>query len=107
MTVLYSGWMPCFMMSVPGLRKGRDYTEKSTPSHRVEEFRVLLGGFQLVDQEFGRLELVHRVEQLAQDPDLLQERRLDQELLAAGGGGGHVGRGGDGLFVPPAVRGGL
>src|SRR5258706_4646440 len=114
----YWGWMPCFI-AVSKLRKGADYTEKSgqggefggefrarflaTP-HRIEELGVGLGGFQLVDQEFGRLELVHREEQLPQDPDLLQERGLDQQLLAPRAGAVHVDGRIDALLVHPAIE---
>src|SRR5688572_21871470 len=54
-----------------------------TPTHRVEELGVRFGGFELVDEEFGGLELVHREQQLPQHPDLLQDGLLDEELLAA------------------------
>src|SRR5262245_43037409 len=55
-----------------------DFLATSTPPHRVEELGVRLGGPELVDQEFGGFQLVHREQQLPQHPDLLQDRRLDQ-----------------------------
>src|SRR5215469_15374383 len=54
--------------------------------HAVEELVVVLGGAQLVEQEFGRLELVHAEQQLPQDPHLGQDVRPDQQLLAASAG---------------------
>src|SRR5690606_38485210 len=40
--------------------------------HRGEELVVALGALHLVEQELHRADLVHAVQQLAQDPDLLQ-----------------------------------
>src|SRR6185437_7603061 len=40
--------------------------------HRIEELVVGLGVLHLVEHEFHRGHLVHRVQQLAQDPDLLE-----------------------------------
>src|SRR5258708_7641631 len=53
----------------------RDEAQEAEPlatPHRIKELGVVLGLLDLVDQEFGRLEVVHRVEKLAQHPDLLQ-----------------------------------
>src|SRR6185437_13453186 len=50
----------------------------SAPAHRVEEVGVALRRLDLVEQEFHRLELVHRIEELAQDPHLLQDLGLQQ-----------------------------
>src|SRR3974390_3298023 len=54
--------------------------------HRAKELVVGLRVLHLVDEELDRGELVHRVQQLAQDPDLLQlVLRGDQLLLARAG----------------------
>ena len=66
--------------------------ERSTALHRSEELVVGLGVLHLVEQEFDRSELVHRMQQLAQDPDLLQLVRLDQQLFAARAGAVDVDR---------------
>src|SRR3546814_17135124 len=55
-------------------------------SSDLEELVVGLRALHLVEQEFHRCDLVHRLQQLAQDPDLLQQLRLDQQVLAAGAG---------------------
>src|ERR1700712_480588 len=52
-------------------------------SHHVEKVQVGLAGLHLLEHELHRLDLVHRIEQLAQDPRLLQDLRLEQHLLAA------------------------
>src|SRR3954452_17154010 len=62
---------PCFT-------KARIIQAFLAAAHRIEELGVRLGGLQLVDQEFGRLELIHREEQLPQHPDLLQDRLLNE-----------------------------
>src|SRR4051794_3470460 len=54
--------------------------------HRLEELAVRLGVAHLVDQELGSRQLVHRVQELAQDPDLLQLLRRGDQLLAARAG---------------------
>src|SRR3972149_8741029 len=89
------------LLSCPALAagKGANYTEisdlkqrqptwptRSAAAHRVEELGVGLGGAHFVDQEFGRLELVHRKEELPEHPDLLQDVLLDQQLFAARAG---------------------
>src|SRR5579859_5669786 len=58
--------------------------------HGVEELVVVLRRAQLVEQEFGRLELVHAEEQLPQDPHLGQDVGRDQQLLAPSAGAVHV-----------------
>ena len=58
----------------------------------------------LVEQEFHRLELVHRVEQLPQHPDLLQDVGLEQQLLAARAGAVDVDRRVDPLLGHAAVE---
>src|SRR5437868_3635735 len=69
-----------------GDRPADSENELRTPSlaspHAVEEVRVALRPFDLVEQKFHRLELVHRVEQFAQYPHFLQDIRLQQQLLA-------------------------
>src|SRR5476651_551649 len=56
----------------------------AAPAHHIEELTVVFSGLHLVEDELHRFDLVHRVQQLAQDPDLLQLVRLDQQFLAAG-----------------------
>src|SRR5262245_56884711 len=69
------------------------------PSHRVEEVRVALRRPDLVEQKLGRFQLVLRVEELAQHPDLLQHVLLDEQLLAPGAGLVDVDRREDALLV--------
>src|ERR1044071_2582452 len=76
----------------------------SAPAHGVEELRVGLGRAQLVDEEFGRLELVHREEEFPQHPDLLQHRLVDEQLLAPGAGAVDVDRRVDALLVHAPVE---
>src|SRR5688500_3799621 len=93
------------VVSSIGFPPGKPDSSFFLPSaHGVEELGVLLGGAQLVDQELGGLELVHREEQLPQHPDLLQRRRLDQQLLAPRAGAVHVDRRVDALLVHAAVE---
>src|SRR5699024_3842012 len=54
--------------------------------HRVEELLVGLAVLHLVEHELDGGDFVHRVQQLAQDPDLLQHVRRNQEILATGAG---------------------
>src|SRR5712671_7302854 len=84
-------------------RKSATGSDSSAP-HRFEELGVGLGGAQLVDQELRRLELVHREEQLPQHPHLLQDRLVDQQLLAARAGAVDVDRGIDALLMHAAVE---
>ena len=44
-------------------------------AHGVEKLRIVFGGLDFVEQEFHRFQLVHRVEQFAQQPDPLQDIR--------------------------------
>src|SRR4051812_21850550 len=62
-----------------GFPEGRS----TTPTHHVEEVQVGLARLHLVEHELHRLDLVHRIEQLAQDPGLLEHLRLEEQLLAA------------------------
>src|SRR5690242_5649932 len=50
--------------------------------HHVEEVEVVLRRLHLVEDELHGLDLVHRVEELAQDPGLLEDLGLEQQLLA-------------------------
>src|ERR1700744_5500675 len=53
------------------------------PLHGIEEIGVGLRILHLVEQELDRSQLVHRMQQLAQDPHLGQLRRLGDELFLA------------------------
>src|SRR3546814_14882524 len=92
-----------------GKARGRSRSYKSVGEgrlalHRSEELVVGLRALHLVEQEFHRCDLVHRVQQLAQDPDLLQQLRLDQQVLAAGAGLVDVDRRVHALFGDAAVE---
>ncbi len=52
--------------------------------HHVEEFIVGLGHRQLVDQELHRIDLTHRMNNLAQDPHLLQLFGGGEQLFFTG-----------------------
>ena len=67
-------------------------TEASTALHRSKELVVALRVLHLVEHEFHRAEFIHRMQQLAQDPDLLQQVRFDQQLFAARAGAVDVDR---------------
>src|SRR5439155_21912670 len=79
-------------------------TVVSASPHTVEEVRVAFRRLDLVEQKLHRFELVHRVEQLAQDPHLLQDVGPEQELLAARSGAIDVDRRVDALLGHPAVE---
>ena len=49
--------------------------------HEVEELLVGLRGGEVLDEELGCLNLVHVVDELPEDPDLLQLGRGLQELV--------------------------
>src|SRR3990167_9639635 len=53
------------------------------PAHRIEEIPVRLGGPDLIDKKFGGLQIIHRVEEFSQYPDLLQNFRFDEKFLPA------------------------
>src|SRR6185436_11943218 len=57
--------------------------EKRLSLHRLEELAVGLGVLHLVQQEFDRRQLVHRMQQLAQDPHLRQLTLVGDELFLA------------------------
>src|SRR2546425_4264462 len=78
-------------------------TSFSTPAHRVEEVRVVLGCADLVNQKLRRLEVVHGVEKLSQHPHLLQDLFFDQQLFAAGARAVDCGRPEKGLLLHAAV----
>src|SRR2546425_4836078 len=80
-------------------------TSFSTPAHRVEEVRVVLGCADLVNQKLRRLEVVHGVEKLSQHPHLLQDLFFDQQLFAAGARAGDVVPREDALLVHLPVGG--
>jgi len=48
------------------------FTSRLGAFHRSEKLFIGLGHCQLVDQEFHRADFIHRVEDLTQDPHLLQ-----------------------------------
>src|SRR5262249_19887706 len=76
----------------------------SAPAHRIEEVAVRLGRLDLVDEELGGLEVVHGVEELPEHPHLLQDRLLDQQLLAPRAGAVHVYRREDPLLVHASIE---
>src|SRR5579883_847461 len=51
--------------------------------HRLEEFTILLRILHLVEQELDRSELVHGVQELAQDPHLRELSLIGDELFLA------------------------
>src|SRR2546425_6448182 len=51
--------------------------------HGAKKVPVVLGGADLVDQEFRRFEVVHRGEEFPQHPHFLQDLLLDHELFPA------------------------
>src|SRR6185437_1924049 len=70
----------------------RDVTDFSLPPHppsalhRFEEFAVRLGVLHLVEQELDRRQLIHGMQELAQDPHLGELTLVGNELLLAGPG---------------------
>ncbi len=61
-------------------------TQIESTLHEVEELFVGLGVLHLVEQELNRGEFVHWMQEFAQDPNLLQEVRIDQQLPTQGPG---------------------
>src|SRR5688572_10794749 len=51
-----------------------------TSAHRIEEIRIIFGGADFIQQKLRRFQLIHRVQELAQHPDLLQDVLLDEQL---------------------------
>src|SRR6185503_13364878 len=84
--------------------QGKTEKQASTAPHGFEELGVGLGGLDLVDEEFGGFELVHRVEELPQDPDLLQQLARDEQLLAPRAGPVDVDRRENALLVHAPVE---
>ena len=78
--------------------------ESFSATHRIEEFAVVLGRLDLVEQEFHRFEVVHVVEQLAQHPHFLQNVGQEQQFLAAGAGAIDVDRRIDTLFGHASIE---
>jgi len=60
--------------------------------HGIEEFRVVLGVAELVEQEVDRIHGAHRIEDPAQHVHLLQELRIGDQLFLAGAGARDVDR---------------
>src|SRR5437762_8445578 len=52
--------------------------------HRIEEFRVVLGVAELVEQEVDRIHGAHRIEDPAQHVHFLEQLRIGDELFLAG-----------------------
>src|SRR3569832_1885346 len=73
-------------------RRARSSPITSAAPHRIEELVVVIRRTDLVEQEFHRLHVVHRVQQLPEHPHLLQDVMRHQELLAAGAGAVDVDR---------------
>src|SRR6478735_987426 len=96
-----SRWIPAFA----GMTNFYFYFSAALPAlHRIEELVVRLRVLHLVEHELDCRELVHRMDQLAQDPDLLQQVRLDQQLFAARAGAVDVQRRIDALLGDAAVK---
>src|SRR5258708_1135937 len=72
--------------------------------HRLEEFPVRLGVFHLVEQEFDGGELVHRVQQLAQNPHLGELTLVGDQLFLARTGAVDVDRRENTLLGDPPVE---
>src|SRR5690606_16250052 len=96
---------PAIIPAVAPCAKRSRFRAGSAPApHHVEELLVALGRAHLVEQELHGGELVHVMEELAQDPDLLEHVGLDQELLAPGARAIDVDGRVDPLFHHPAVE---
>ena len=102
-TTFRAEWNTAIMMSNQQLTQ-RASIAADHAAHRVEELVVRFGRADLVEQELHRLEVVHRVEEFAQHPDLLQDFGLDQQFLAAGAGAVDVDRREDPLLVHAPVE---
>src|SRR3569832_665788 len=55
---------------------------RASALHRVEEVGIGLGGLELIEHELHGREFVHGVQQLPQDPHLLQLVRMGEQLFA-------------------------
>src|SRR5882757_5427780 len=93
--------LPACWNAIAGAAKVRVYRVQArglaragAPSalHRLEEVPVRLGVLHLVEQEFDRGELVHGVQELAQDPHLGELALVGDELLLARAGAVDVDR---------------
>src|SRR6187402_649413 len=60
------------------------FYEARSALHGIEELVVGLRVLHLVEHELHRAQFIHRVEQLAQDPDLGEQVRLDEQVFATG-----------------------
>jgi len=72
----------------PPLARRRPFQTRRDSSgvHRLEEFRVVLGVAQLVEQEVDRIHRAHRIEDPAQHVHLLEELLIGDQLFLAGAG---------------------
>src|ERR1019366_9257284 len=60
---------PRILRPPSGAEEAAAYTRNArtlSSAHGVEEFGIVLGLFHLVDQEFGGLQVIHRIKELAQ-----------------------------------------
>src|SRR5690242_9989188 len=67
-------------------------TLETLPLHGLEEFAVRLGVLHLVEQEFNGRELIHGVQELAQNPHLRELALVGNELLLTRAGAVDVDR---------------
>src|SRR5262245_37812037 len=74
----YSGWIALFI-----LLRSRDARALAGRVHRFQELLVAAGLRELVDEELHRFHRRLLVEELAEDPHLVQHRRLQQQLFLA------------------------
>src|SRR5437762_13265822 len=73
-------------------RAARARRRRTSALHRLEEIPVRLGVLHLVEQEFDRGQLVHGVQELAQDPHLGELALVGDELFLARAGAVDVDR---------------
>src|SRR6516162_4897663 len=88
----------------PAVSHARAAASPASALHRLEEFTVRLGVLHLVEQEFDRRQLVHGVQELAQDPHLGELALVGDELFLAGAGTVDVDRGEHPLLGDAAVE---
>ena len=55
-------------------------------AHQIEKVGIGFGGFEFVDQKLHRFDVVHRVQEFAQQPHFLQLLVGNQQFFAAGAG---------------------
>ena len=80
---LFNAWLIWGSCSAVGFGSAQECIS-AAPFHHVKELAVIFGLANLVEQKLHRLDLIHVVEQLAEDPDLLEELGLDEELFLSG-----------------------